>query len=134
MHLPGHLHLLLLRNKEPASQVLLNTSNHTIHMSFEQAVAAFVKPHAVAYKLSLLLVATLGQEGVIASNSVQDVVLENCNARGVRFDCPSMARLSLRLSNIVSFTVQECSSLRCLDLQGVSTSLCLHVVALKGEA
>ena len=68
----------------------------------------------------------LEQEAVIASNSVEDVVLEYCNARAIRFDCPSMTRLSLRLSNIVSFTVPECSSLRCLDLQGESTSMWLH--------
>ncbi|KAL3153253.1 hypothetical protein ABBQ38_011604 [Trebouxia sp. C0009 RCD-2024] len=56
-------------------------------------------------------------EGVIASDSVEDVVLEDCHARAITFNCPNMRQLSLKLSNIVSFTLLDCSSLRSLDLQ-----------------
>lgn len=56
-------------------------------------------------------------EGVIASDSVEDVILEDCHARAITFNCPNMRQLSLKLSNIVSFTLVDCSSLRSLDLQ-----------------
>ena len=54
---------------------------------------------------------------MIASDSVEDVVLENCNARAVCFNCPNMRQLSLKFSKMISFTLQNCSSLRSLDLQ-----------------
>lgn len=73
------------------------------------------------------------QEGVIASQSVEDVMLESCNARAVCFNCPSMTQLSLKLSNVVSFTLQDTSNLRCLDLQGQSTHLGLHLRKGTGE-
>ena len=69
---------------------------------------------------------------MIASQSVEDVMLEYCNARAIRLSCPSMTKLSLKLSNIVSFTLQDCSNLQCLDLQGEATSLCLHATACEG--
>ena len=63
LFLPAHLHLLLLRNKGHASQVLLNTRNPTIHMSLEQGSGCICPPTCLqavtfAYKLSLLLVAS----------------------------------------------------------------------------
>jgi len=63
------------------------------------------------------------QEGVIASDSVVDVVLEDCQARALRFTCPNMTRLSMRRSKVSSFTLQNCSNLRSLDLQCESAAL-----------
>lgn len=61
------------------------------------------------------------------------MVLEECNARAIRFNCPNMTQLSFRLSNIVSFSLQDCSNLRHLDLQRESASLSLHPVAPEVE-
>lgn len=61
--------------------------------------------------------ATQEQEGVIASDSVEDIILEDCHARGLRFTCPRMTHLSMRLTKVTSFTLQNCSNLRSLDLQ-----------------
>ncbi len=66
------------------------------------------------------------QEGVIASDSVQDVVLEDCHARALRFACPQMTHLSLKLTKVASFTLLNCSSLQSLDLQCESTILHQH--------
>ncbi|KAL0042836.1 hypothetical protein WJX79_001077 [Trebouxia sp. C0005] len=59
------------------------------------------------------------QEGVIASDSVHDVVLEDCHARALRFVCPQMTHLSLKLTKVASFTLLNCSNLQSLDLQYV---------------
>ena len=66
------------------------------------------------------------QEGVIASDSVQDVVLEDCHARALRFACPQMTHLSLKLTKVASFTLLSCSSLQSLDLQCELTILYQH--------
>ena len=63
------------------------------------------------------------QEGVIASDSVEDVLLDDCHARAVRFNCPNMTNLSMRLTKLASFTFQNCSSLRSLDLQCELTTI-----------
>lgn len=84
-------------------------------MSLQQARAAVDKSYRFAVTVTCC---NQEQEGVIASQSVEDVMLVYCNARAVCFNCPSMTQLSLKLSNIVSFTLQDCSNLRCLDLEG----------------
>ncbi len=66
------------------------------------------------------------QEGVVASDSVQDVVLEDCHARALRFACPQMTHLSLKLTKVASFTLLNCSSLQSLDLQCELTILHQH--------
>jgi len=66
------------------------------------------------------------QEGVIASDSVQDVVLEDCHARALRFACPQMTHLSLKLTKVASFILQNCSNLQSLDLQCELTTLHQH--------
>lgn len=75
-----------------------------------------------AVRYHAVLICPQEPEGVIASDSVEDVVLEDCHARAITFNCPNMRQLSLKLSNIVSFTLLDCSSLRSLDLQCESTS------------
>ncbi len=64
---------------------------------------------------------------MIASDSVQDVVLEDCHARALRFACPQMTHLSLKLTKVASFTLLNCSSLQSLDLQCELTILHQHI-------
>ena len=73
------------------------------------------------------------QEGVIASDSVQDVVLEDCHARALRFACPQMTHLSLKLTKVASFTLLNCSSLQSLDLQCELTILHQHTSVKRRE-
>ena len=70
---------------------------------------------------------------MIASDSVEDVVLEECHARAITFNCPNMRHLSLKLSNIVSFTLLDCSSLRSLDLQCECTCHCATACCLGAD-
>lgn len=65
-------------------------------------------------------------EGRVVSNTVQDAVLDTCQAHNIRLQFPQMQTLSLRHSAVANFTLHNCTSLRSLDLQCAS-SIAVHL-------